>query len=177
MGINWDQIIEYKSYPRGMGFYSRKFNKIFINPIVLNYPTFHKYMLEHEKSHYMIYNKYNNPILLLILNVLLEWYTVFLWSIKSGVLVESTKCLSDFSKITFSKEEIESFNSQFLSQYLSIGWLNQKLMDYLRPDDYGMVLLITSIFFVVKPEILAFIIINSIAFLLIRLIKRKMRLT
>lgn len=178
MEINWDDIIEYKSYPRSMGFYSNKFKKIYLNPITSKYTVFHKYLVDHEKKHYILYNKYKNPVVLLILNTLHEWHTIFLYSSNHDVMVESTKCLIEFKKLQFSREEINEFNSQFLSKFLSFDWFNQKLLEYLRPDDYGMVLLVSTIMYCLSTtNIINYIFLNIIAFLIIRIVKKFLKMS
>jgi len=58
--VDWDNVIEYESYPRKLGFYSNKYNKMYFNPIILKYPVYHEYLLEHEKRK-RVYGRFNFP--------------------------------------------------------------------------------------------------------------------
>ena len=53
--IDWENIIVYHEVPffTPSGFYQFKYNKIYIHKLVKEYQEFHRYILAHEKEHYI----------------------------------------------------------------------------------------------------------------------------
>jgi len=140
--IDWDKVIEYKSYPRGLAFYSEKHNKIYVNPILLKYPLAHEFHLEHEKKHYIISNKHKkNFFKRFVLNLKHEWCSFFAQYTDSKCKKELNKCYNEFRKIRFSEKEIEEFNSKFLFKFPSRKWLEYTLYEYLRPETFVILLI------------------------------------
>lgn len=127
-------LIVYENYPRGLGFYSAFFDKIYLNPIVKKYSRYHEYLIEHETSHY-IYSKKNSYVAF-ILNLLLEWRDFVRQIICIRLAWENYKCQNEFNQLSFSREEIDNFQEIFLAETGSSTWFNDKLMELLRPDGY-----------------------------------------
>jgi len=169
--VDWNKVIEYKSYPRSLAFYSIKHNKIYVNPILFKYPVAHNYHLEHEKRHYTIYNKYKNLLILFTLNLMHEWHSVFT---QLRLIRESTSCYNEYRKIHFSKEEIVKFDSEFLPKFPSQEWVIQILYECLRPDDYGIILLCTILTYPLlgNSANTFYFLFNLFGFIVLRIVKK-----
>jgi len=168
--VDWEKVIEYKNYPRGLAFCSRKHNKIYINPITRKYQDYHKFLLEHEKGHYVIYNKHKTRIIQFFLNLAHDWYSSFTqYKIPKE---ERKKCNEEFRKIRFSEKEKEEFDSEFLPKKFSGEWFEQKLYEHFRPERFFkyflFILCIIAFFYLLyfKDVRLFFMIINQAAIVL-----------
>lgn len=127
-----NDFIEYKCYPRSLGFYSKYKNKIYLNPIVKKYPCLQKYLIAHETCHYHIRNRSGFSVF--VLNLLLEWKDFFVLNFNPFLVWEYHKCNSEFNKQSFSSEEIDAFKQEFLPDTLSNQWFVDFAYALLRPD-------------------------------------------
>lgn len=141
-----DPPIEYIAYPRP-AFYSKKFDKIFINPLIKKYDELFNYVKTHETNHFKYAKK---PFVVsFFLNIGLEWKDALVLTFNRKILQQYKEFNKEsYDKYSFTIDEIKSFENIFLDPKYSHEWFIQKIYESLRPDSYmGVVIIFCILYF------------------------------
>jgi len=147
--INWDDIIEYQSFPDHIAF--NYGDKIYINPIVKKYPDYHKHILKHEKIHYI--NRTKHSVIKFIDNLLLEWEEFFILYIfsTSNFRKQFHECNSEFKQLVFSNNDRNEFRRKFPTKFGDQLYIN------FRPDNWFMVGIMAFLLFMIFFKLVSFL--------------------